>query len=439
MGGVTRRRRPRAVELLLLAALLAALGWVALLRRGHPTAGGSNAIGPGPELGPPTRITFPSGHDSIVVVRTGDEYEVIHPVQDRAAPLFVAEVLHTIGGLTANRVLEGAADRTYGLEGPGPVLRLVDAAGRSWSLRLGDEAPVGSLFYARVGPPPAPTVMLDRFTARKYFLPELRTVRDPAATALRPGPIDSVMVLVPGRDLYAARIGREFWKVRAPAGLDADPATLNGVVRLLRDANILDYPPPGASLRALGLDPPRAVWVLCQGSRRDTVRIGHGTSDQKGVFVRPAHRSTPAILPSERFRSLVDGWPSLVDRRLLRLPTDSIIAVEFPGRQLSLRREKDGWRRFPGGTELQRPAGLDQDLANLAALRWVRYPLPEEPPPRGSKRLMVRLATPSVAETLLLAAPVDTVGWARATRAPRWGRVSAAAWIAWSYRAAHGE
>jgi hypothetical protein len=431
--------RYRLVELVLLALLLATVGWVVQLQRKRPAPAGPVAVGPGPEFGPPVRISFPSGSDSIVAEGQADEFAIIHPVRDRAAPLFLAEALRSISRLRAERVLAGGASGEYGLDGSGPTLRLEDAAGHTWALRLGDEAPAGSLVYARVGAPSAPPLLLDRFTVRKYLLPELQTVRDPSPTSLRPGPIDSVVVLVPGRELRAARIDRDLWRIRVPAGLKADPVALNGVVRLLRDPTILGYPSPAVPLSTLGLDPPRAIWVLCQGLRRDTVRVGHGTPDQKGVFIRPAHRGVSAVLSSERFPSLVGGWPGLVDRHLLGLAIDSVAVVEFPGRPVSLRRERGVWRRYPGGKEMSRVPALEQDLANLAALRWTRFPLPEEPPPRSAARLLVRLGTPSAAETLILAAPADTLGWARATHAPHWGRVPASAWIAWSYRAARGE
>lgn len=432
-------RRFRVVEFVLAALLLAAAGWVVQLQRNRPAPPGPVAVGPGPEFGPPVRLSFPSGSDSIVVIADGDRWAVVHPVRDRAAPLFIAELLRSVSKLKAERVLAGGVSGGYGLDGPGPALRLADATGRTWTLRLGDEAPTGSLVYARVGAPSAPSLLLDRFTVRKYFLPELRTVRDPSPTALRPGPIDSLVVLVPGRELRAARIDRDLWRIRVPAGLEADPAALNGVIRLLRDPTILDYPEPAVPLHTLGLDPPRAAWILCQGSRQETVWVGHGTPDQLGVFIRPAHRLAPAVLSSERFPSLVGGWPGLVDRHLLRLAMDSVTVVEFPGRPLSFHRRQGTWRRYPGGNQIARASALEQDLTNLAALRWIRFPLPEEPPPQSAKRLFLRLATPSAAETLVLAAPADTLGWARSTHAPRWGRVPAAAWIAWSYRATRGE
>ncbi len=434
------RRSPRVVEIFLLVVLLAAIGWVAQIRRKPPAPAGGVAVGPGSGFGPLASITFPAGRDSIVVTRMGDDdYTVIHPVRDRGAPLFLAEVIRSINSLKAERVLTAEDAGGYGLGGPGPALRLVDTAGRTWTLRLGEETPEGSLLYARLGDPSAPLLLLDRYTVRKYFQPELRTVRDPSATAMRTGPIDSVAALVPGRELHAARVGRELWRVRAPVGLDADPAALNGVVRHLRDPNITDFPPASAARADLGLDPPRASWILYQGARRDTVRVGYGTPDQRGIYILPAHRATPAVLSSEHFRRLVGGWPELVDRRLLRIAVDSVTVVEFPGRPYSFHREAGEWRRFPGGDRVLRGAALDQDLANLASLRWVRYPLPEEPPPQGAARLAVRLATPARAETLHLTAAADSLGWARATRAPRWGRVSAAAWIAWSYRAERGE
>jgi hypothetical protein len=430
-------RRPRVVEAVLLALLVLAVAWVLQIRRQRPAPAGPVAFGPGPGFGLPSRITVPSGRDSIVVVRDGDRFVVVHPLDDRADPLFVAEMLRRVAELKAERVLGPGSGAAYGLDGPGPELRMTSSTGHAWTLRLGTEAPAGSLVYARVDGPASPVILLDRFTVQKYFLPKLKTLRDPTPTDLRPGPLDSVAVLVPGRELRASRLDRDLWRARVPARLDLDPMAMSGVIRLLREPTILDF--PALPLNALGLDPPRAAWVLSQGSRHDTVWVGHGTPDQQGVYVRPAHRRLPAILPSERFRSLVDGWPALADRHLLRLPIDSVTVVEFPGRPLSLRREEGTWRRYPGGSALSRGAALGQDLANLASLRWTGFPWPEEPPPRNAGRLAVRLATPSAAETLVLAAPADTLAWARATRAPRWGRVSASAWITWSYRAAHGE
>lgn len=432
-----RARRSRVVELVLVALLALAVGWVVQLQRHRPAPVGPVGVGPGSDFGLPVRITFRSGPDSIVVVRDNDRFVIVHPLRDRADPLFIAEMLRKVGELKAERVLGAESGAGYGLDGLGPVVRVTAAQGKAWALCLGGEAPAGSLVYARVGAPPSPVILLDRFTAQKYFVPKLSTLRDPTPTELRPGPIDSVAVLVPGRDLRAVRIGRDLWRTRVPAGIDIDPGMMNSVIRLLRDPTIVDFPP--FSPDVLGLDPPRATWILSQGSRHDTVWVGRGTADQQGVYIRPARRLTPATIPSERFRNLVDGWPGLADRRLLRLPVDSVTVVGFPGRSVFFRREQGTWRRFPDGSVLSRAVALNQDLANLAALRWTRFPWPEEPPPGGAARLSVRLATPSAAETLFLAAPADTLGWARSTRAPLWGRVSLSTWTAWIYRATRGE
>jgi hypothetical protein len=424
-------------ELLLLLLLAGAIAWVVQLRRQPPLPTGSALVGPGPGLGRPVRVVFLSSGDSVVVERTADGFAIVHPLRDRANPGFLEEVLRYVRDLKSERVLVDAAG-AYGLDGPGPGLRLADATGHSWILRLGDDVPAGSLVYARIGPSSEPPLLLDRFESRKFLQPELKTVRDPAPTDLRPGPVDSVAVLVAGRDFRAGRVERDRWLVRTPAGLRADPAPLNGVVQLLRDPTILEFPPEGP-LAALGLDPPRATWILCQGSRRDTVRIGRATPTLAGVYILPSGRTLPAVLPSDRFRELVDGWPGLADRRLLRVPIDSVDVIEFPGRAASFRREAGTWRAYPGARELARAAALQQDLVNLASLRWRRYPEAAAAPPRDLARLAVRLATPARAETLFLAAPPDSEGWARATAAPRWGRVSPAAWSAWFHHATHGE
>jgi hypothetical protein len=435
------RRRFSRPTLALLLLLLVVTAWVLHLRQGSHQIEETTALGPGAVLGEPDRFSFIGPEDSIVVVRRGEEFWAIHPLLDRADPVFMNEVTRTARELKPRRVLGTVAGIAYGLD---PVTRMVmlrNRAGGVWGLALGDTSPVASSLYVRRLESTAPVVMIELFGARKYFTPVLSALRDPVTAPLKAGPVDSISALIPGHVLRARRESRERWISLAPAGLRLDPSRINQVVQALRSPSIEGFETFGAARDRLGLDPPRAVWVLHQGSLAESVLVGNLTADGTHCVVLPAHRSGAAWLGGELHEALTGGWEAMADRHLLSIPAESIRVVQFLGeaRAGSYEKSTSGWTREPGGRRVERRGALERELENLAALQWTRYPVATESPSAGARPLRLRLAGAAVCETLSLVPPRDSLGWASGSRPHLWGHVPALAWKTWRYRADHPE
>lgn len=425
--------RGAAVRIALLALLFAAGAWIATLKQRAKPGAESLDLGPQPRIASIQRLVQSGESDSLVVEERRGTYWVVHPIADRASDEAVAEVLRQLNGLKAQRLLPEATGSAFGLEPPRSRLRAVGSRGEQFTLALGDSAAVASAVYARVG---GRIALIDAFTARRYFRPNLAFLRDSYPTALGPGPVDSIEVLAGEFGFAARRLSAEHWVVRHPRGLELDPLPVNRAIQYLRTPTIRDYDDRTKDLRSVGLDPPRATWILHQGGRADTVRIGRPTDDQAAVHIVPAHRRVIALLGSDFFRDFVDGWPRVAERRLMSLPVDSVQTIEFVGGGSGLARVNGVWSEVQSGNAVQDTASLGRDLRNLHALRWREYPL-RAVTPRGEQSIAIRLASVARDETLFFAVSSDTVAFARSTRRARWGLVSAFVPRAWRYRANH--
>jgi hypothetical protein len=434
-GSPGRRLPPR---LLLLAVLVLAVIWVIRLRDRRPPPQEAERLGLPADWGETLRWVFVRGRDSAVVERDGSELWIRKPFRDRADPILLSEVERQARELKVARFLPDTSLGEFALDPPRAGLLLRSRTGAEWGLALGDSSPVGTEVYVRPLQGRVRVALIDQFTARKYLAPSPEALRDRVPAPLNPGAVDSIKVLAPGHDLAARRVSQDRWISREPRGLPLDPLAIAQVVEFLRSPGIQGFPDRMTPPARLGLAPPRAVWILYQGDRADSVRVGSPTPNQQSVHILPAGRGLPALVGSDCFRSLVDGWPALAQRKLLSVAPESVEAVEFLGdvRGGSFEREGRGWVRLPGRRPAAQPQLLESDLRNLTVLQWRNYP---EPPttPRSRLRLALRLRTEQRAETLMLAAPVDSVAWVRSSPQPRWGVISDQIWRTWRYRLEH--
>lgn len=432
----------RALPWVLLLALVASSLW---LWQSKPASDEPTPLLLGPEgddFDEPARLVFAGPLDSIVVEQRGGTYWVVHPVLDLANDFRIRQTVRGMQRLAANRLLADADPVRYGLA---PGTRRFEArtpAGATWGLVLGDSAVVSAEVYARRVGPGTPVVMIDRFGARRDFYPDLIELRDPVALPLPRPVVDSIAVVTRTGDFRAARVQRDLWLTRGSGPVRLDPARINRLIRHLRTGNIRGYADESLADRAsLGLDPPRALWVFYQGSRADTVRIGHPLRGQEAVWCIPARRDLVAQLASDFYRDFVDGLDALRDRHLLGVAAESVQVVEMLAPEaLRFRRappsEGGEWLRVSAGDVGVRDLALPQDLENLAALQWRPTPEPSWSP--VGPQMAIRVSTEARAETLWMAAsPVDTLALARSSLRPQWSVVPPLSWRVWSHRAAH--
>lgn len=418
-----------------LILLLVGVGvWFARLDRSTPTTeAGETSLGPQPPFTGITRAVFVGAGDSLVVTREGARWWVTHPLRDLASEERMTELLRELNGLKAQRVLPDREGRPFGLAPAHHRIRLTDESGREFRIALGDSAPAASALYGKVDGEDR-VVLLDSFTMRRHFRPQLTYYRDTFATQFGPGPLDSLEVRIPEVGFRGIRRSAERWTARYPAGLELDPLPINRAIQHLRLPNIRGYVDQPGDLHALGLNPPRAVWILFQAGRAETVRVGSPTPDQESVHIVPSGRNVVALIGSDFFRDFVDGWPRLAERRLLSIPRDSIRVIRFLDGVGGYLRERGRWSEALSGAAVADTAAFGRDFRNLLGLRYRSYPR-RSTPPRVSEvtRVLVRSATQ--VETLWIAVDSDTTAWARSSRRPDWGNVSPLVVKAWRYRA----
>ncbi len=407
------------------------------------------------------------------VEKEGDQYFLRRPLEDRADPTRFLESVRAARQLKVLRGLPDADPAEFGLEPPHHEFIMEAEGGATWTLAVGDSVPTGGKVYASTSTGPG-VVVLRSFSTFKSFVPEIDDLRHPQVLPIRSPVVDSIEVIAGGRRLVAARESREEWWSRVPANLELAALPINRVIRQFRGPLISSYEPADVDRSRLGLDPPRATWIIHHNERSDTLWVGHPTPDQEEIYVRPARRDCVGRFPSDFYRDMVDGWPRLANVHLLHLgegpvqsvtfldpdgyvswesgqssqSSESVESVESEHSGQSAESGQSGsnapayvladerWRREPGSRPVGRPQDLERDLENLLALQWREYPL--DPPKRLEPELGLAVETATAAETLWIApAESDSLVWVRSSRRDLWGETSSRLLLLWRYRLEH--
>ena len=169
------------------------------------------------------------------------------------------------------------------------------------------------------------------------------------------------------------------WEILSPVRAEASTEQMARAVKTLRTESMTEYlgPVTDFDLKPLGLDPPRAIWTLIQGDRRETVRIGHPTSDQRSVRVIPSGREIVALIGAEQFRIWVDGTKRIRESKLMDVRADLITTLEIAGSGIErsfIRRSQGDWvEERAGDTLLVRSDAFEIALGNLCAAHAVGF------------------------------------------------------------------
>jgi hypothetical protein len=371
------RRAPSILQILLILAGVAGIIWLWSSRSGGPSEQVDLEVPPAFDEALVEEILFERGQGLRRVVREADGFWIHDPYRDRADERFLAQSLRVAATLKPERTLPDTVSALFGLQ---------DSTAR-WSCRwpggdyeivLGDTLPAGAGRFARTSASPN-VIVVNGFLARRFLSPPFREIHQPMAAALGVGRLDSVRVETREEKLCIVRHPGGDWEIVSPVQVRAAVQQMERAVKTLRTETMTEFLGPVASfdLEPLGLDPPRATWTLVQGARRETVRIGHPTSDQKSVRVIPAGRDVVALIGSEQFRIWVDGMKRLRYSKLLETEADQVAGLEIAGPERQrefLRRSADDWVEVAGSDTLPvRSEALEIAAGNLCAAHAVDF------------------------------------------------------------------
>ncbi len=381
-------------------------------------------------------VLFQRQNVSVRVVRGSNGFWIVEPYRDRADDRFLAQSIKVASSVSPMRSLPDTAGALFGLAPPRATWACKWRGG-SFEIGLGDSLPTGGGRFARLGSNPH-VVIVDSFLARRYLSPPVAVIHEPNAALLDVGPVDSLLIQTREEKLVAVRHRADFWEFISPARVDGSAAQLARAVEALRSDGLTEFlgPTDRQDLRTLGLDPPRAVWTLVQGTRRQAVRIGHPTADEASVYVIPAGRDVVALISSENFRQWVDGISRLREALVLATPGDSVVRVEAEGPEGVRRflRSTGGIWREPGAGETLavRSDALARMIQNTCQIRALGFS--DGPAPRdfaGEIHLRFRRESGGT-DTLRIEMPSGGVSRAWSRRQPGICKISGDPYRAWT-------
>ena len=175
-----------------------------------------------------------------------------------------------------------------------------------------------------------------------------------------------------------ARRSLDGWFVERPRSFTADPGVTQTwaelLTRLAVDKFVSDDPEP--ELQRFGLQAPAfSLTLMAQGGREEVIEVGKPVVNGNAYFVRRRGSHHVWSLEGRSFAMLFHTPSDLADRRLLRLPRESIERVQLRGGAQDLRLTHDfssgdwtlAWRA-PGAGDEAWTAELPADLARVDGL-----------------------------------------------------------------------
>jgi hypothetical protein len=381
-------------------------------------------------------VSFQRRNVFVRVAREADGFWIVEPYRDRADDRFIAQAIEVAATFAPLRSLPDTAGGLFGLTPPGAVW-ICRWEGGSYEIALGDSLPAGGGRFARAGES-RQVLVIDSFLARRYLSPPVVELHNPMAAQLEIGPIDSALIETREEVLTVVRHRADFWEFVRPLHVEGSAAQLARAVEALRSDGLTEFlgPADGLDLKTLGLDPPRATWTLVQGKRRQSVRIGHPTTDETSVRVIPAGRDVVALISSENFRQWVDGISRLRETLLLSTPPDSVTRVEVDGpggRRVFVRPISGAWRETASAETLAvRSGALALMVQNTCQVRAAGFREGASPAKFPEEIRLCFRRMSGTTDTLRIGAPRGGVSLAWSRRQPGTCEISGDPYRAWS-------
>jgi len=315
----------RGTLLVVLAGLLA----VVLLLRASRTRTRS-ADRPLLDISPAavTGMVIVNGASEIRLEKRDGVWTITSPVEDRADPLIVAQILHAafsatpLDRLPPKELKDAVSLESLDLK---PAKRsLTMLAPKPYVLKLGAEGAAKERLYAQVDSDPS--VYLISSEPASLALVPAEKLRDRHPFASQPDRLSEIVLRRQGgsRQLSLRKTAKG-WEMETPLHADADPKAVGDWITGILSSSITTWLPPETDAASCGLDTPDAVLTLREeGATAQTLEIGKETGTATGGrFARCSGR--PGIFILQQCTGWIDAMPAtLRSRRITRVTPDSV-------------------------------------------------------------------------------------------------------------------
>jgi len=311
------------------------------------------------------RIELTSGGKTTVMVRRGQSWRLVKPIEARADRERVKELLDRVGKLDARRSIDKArrlAD--YGLAKPAAVLKVVLANGESRELDLGDKTPDSAAVYAMEKR--SPKVFLVDTALLQDAAGGADAWRDRTALPFNRGKAMRVVITRPEMSVTLEKRGQH-WQIIAPIGADADATAVDDFLVALEGIQATRFAAETAqNPAALELVSPRLSIEVSGSDRGKPARLSFGgRADADDLYAQNSLEPAVMVVPKSAFDQVNKSANDLRSKQVASIDVEDAqrIAMMRGGKRFELRREGEGWR-------LASPRPLEADAQKIEDMLW---------------------------------------------------------------------
>lgn len=173
-----------------------------------------------------------------IVSRTGDKWSLVSPKAIAADQDSVTSMVSSLSSLTADRVIdEKPADLSpFGLISPKEQVTITKKDGKTATLDIGDDSPVGSGVFAKLEGDPR-VFTIPTYT-KSNFDKTAKDLRDKRLLTFNSDKLTSLDVTAKGETLEFVKNAQNDWTIVKPKPMRADGSSVDDLIRKLKDAKM---------------------------------------------------------------------------------------------------------------------------------------------------------------------------------------------------------
>ena len=304
------------------------------------------------------------GEKVITLERGENGWRMSEPVEDRADEKEIIALLGNVIRAKTERTLDASGDSLadFGLQNP-PIIFTVHLKEKEtpFILEVGNTTPAGFSVYAqRKG---EEKILLAPDTVKTSLEKDAFAFRSKVLLSFAQEAVKAVSLRTDSLHVRLERQEKGKWRITEPVEVAADSGKVSDLLRSLTQDQIQGFPDKPASLKMVGLDPPRGeIRLTLDGGTEATLLLGEREKKEKGgVYARRSGEEQVLVLKETFLTEIPKQVTDLRDRTLLALDREKVdtIELETPKGRTVLSKAEDTW-----GIKEPEEASADQRMIN---------------------------------------------------------------------------
>ena len=303
------------------------------------------------------------GEKVITLERGENGWRMSEPVEDRADEKEIIALLGNVIRAKTERTLDASGDSLadFGLQNP-PIIFTVHLKEKEtpFILEVGNTTPAGFSVYARRKG--EEKILLAPDTVKTSLEKDAFAFRSKVLLSFAQEAVKAVSLRTDSLHVRLERQEKGKWRITEPVEVAADSGKVSDLLRSLTQDQIQTFPDKPASLKMVGLDPPRGeIRLTLDGGTEATLLLGEREKKEKGVYARRSGEEQVLVLKETFLEEIPKQVADLRDRTLLALDREKVdtIELETPKGRTVLSKAEDTW-----GIKEPEEASADQGMIN---------------------------------------------------------------------------